>query len=814
MKRIFTIAILIVLLASQAQVSLALAEATVEPANMQGWGFAQESGTTGTGFGDFVPGPGTAPLGAGSARLVVDDNGRWLLFNNQFSGTRLDQLTALSYGTYRVRGGDALAITLQFDMDFDLSDADTSWQGRLVFEPYLTATVQTGAWQTWQPMTGKWYATRAPYNGLCPMSAPCTFTQVLTNWPNAGLRANNLGFTYFKAGGPWTGGFEGNIDAFTIGINGTDTTFNFEPAATVYVDDDWAALAPGADPDGTGPAHAMGLDAFAKIQQGVDAVAAGGTVNVAAGTYLEQVTIKHPLTLTGAGADQTTVQAPTYANRTRLARIGRIFDYVVGTVDADGVVVEGLTVDAHREGAPTCVTNERAAGVFFIGSNATLQDASVIDAAQADAQFGCQSSAWSGVLGIGDSAPAVNHVTVRNVTVDRFQKNGITAYAATPGGLDVLIDGNTVNAVHESRTAQNGIQVSSGAGGVVSDNTINNVFYTGTTPYVASALLVMYNAPVTVQDNTILNSQVGVYLYGGGGTLDGNTVTSALPANFTGQFPYYGLIVTDPPGVVPSPVDAAPTQPAPASVSQAAGAVPQVAAALDIAVTDNVLTGASDDPNTIGIEADAGYDAFDTNITITGNVVRGWGYGIAASDCTSGCTTSKFLSINANFNKIAGNEVGLSSATIIPINAENNWWGCNAGPNDAAGKCDTVETSASSGAVDTNPWLVLTLTVDVPQVLPGQPGLLQVALTTNSDGTDTSGLGSFVDVGNVDFTTTAGTLSAASVPLAGNAANSTLSVTKDASHTLATITATYDNQVLTLDLGVGFYKIFAPFIGK
>jgi pectin methylesterase-like acyl-CoA thioesterase len=44
------------------------------------------------------------------------------------------------------------------------------------------------------------------------------------------------------------------------------------------------------------------VDAFATIQAGINALAEGGTVNVAAGTYTENVTVNKQLTLDGAGS--------------------------------------------------------------------------------------------------------------------------------------------------------------------------------------------------------------------------------------------------------------------------------------------------------------------------------------------------------------------------------------------------------------------------------------------------------------------------------------------------------------------------------
>lgn len=207
----------------------------VSPRNMQGWGFYDDN-TNGKGTGMMVKGPAKPPLGHGSARLFLTaataPPDRQLLSTLAYAGTRLDSISTLQYSTYRssTDTGNNLALTLQFDMDFNLTDADTSFQGRLVFEPYLTSgggTVPTSVWQKWNPLAGKWYASRAPYSAMCPQSNPCTWSQVLTNWPDAGLRENN-GLLHFKAGAPWPG-FDGNVDAFTIGVQGGTITYDFEP---------------------------------------------------------------------------------------------------------------------------------------------------------------------------------------------------------------------------------------------------------------------------------------------------------------------------------------------------------------------------------------------------------------------------------------------------------------------------------------------------------------------------------------------------------------------------------------------------------
>ncbi|HYC78397.1 MAG TPA: right-handed parallel beta-helix repeat-containing protein [Planctomycetota bacterium] len=84
--------------------------------------------------------------------------------------------------------------------------------------------------------------------------------------------------------------------------------------ATVYVDDDYAPLAPGATTafpfGGGGPLRTVGCDAFATIQGAVNAAPNGATIHVAAGTYSEDVAVFKPCTLLGAGPGASVVIGP------------------------------------------------------------------------------------------------------------------------------------------------------------------------------------------------------------------------------------------------------------------------------------------------------------------------------------------------------------------------------------------------------------------------------------------------------------------------------------------------------------------------
>jgi hypothetical protein len=207
----------------------------VNPDDMKGWAFAQESATAN---GSMVTGPLTTPLGVGSANFIVDDTGGEVL-GVAYPETRLDAITNLQYSTFKTSGASALAVALQFNIDADLTDADVSWQGRLVYEPYHTKTVNTGVWETWDPMDndalGNWWFSNVTLaaNTGCAQANPCTWSEVTTALPDGGVHST-FGGILFKAGSGWIGGFDGNVDEFVITVktNALDThttTYDFEP---------------------------------------------------------------------------------------------------------------------------------------------------------------------------------------------------------------------------------------------------------------------------------------------------------------------------------------------------------------------------------------------------------------------------------------------------------------------------------------------------------------------------------------------------------------------------------------------------------
>ncbi|MFC1672485.1 right-handed parallel beta-helix repeat-containing protein, partial [Planctomycetota bacterium] len=101
------------------------------------------------------------------------------------------------------------------------------------------------------------------------------------------------------------------------------------PGNEVWVNIAWAGSAPG-DPVG---GHTFAFDAFATISDGINAAEAPDTVHVASGTYIEQITLRDQVILSGAGSASTVIDADNAVGPTvRVSGVGA------------GTVIEGFKI--------------------------------------------------------------------------------------------------------------------------------------------------------------------------------------------------------------------------------------------------------------------------------------------------------------------------------------------------------------------------------------------------------------------------------------------------------------------------------------
>ncbi|HEY4376753.1 MAG TPA: fibronectin type III domain-containing protein, partial [Acidimicrobiales bacterium] len=162
-----------------------------------------------------------------------------------YDGTKLADITKLNYTTY---SNDA-TIAPGLQLEVKLFPTATTWEGRLVFLPgNTTPAVSTLGWHTWNtldPTQGRWFASgqgALAANGKCPLGSPCTWAQVLANWPQAQIGNPDTNNSPLVAGrllvraGDSTNDYSAdvyNVDAITVGVltgaNSAETTYDFEP---------------------------------------------------------------------------------------------------------------------------------------------------------------------------------------------------------------------------------------------------------------------------------------------------------------------------------------------------------------------------------------------------------------------------------------------------------------------------------------------------------------------------------------------------------------------------------------------------------
>jgi autotransporter-associated beta strand protein len=278
------------------------------------------------------------------------------------------------------------------------------------------------------------------------------------------------------------------------------------PPTVVYVDDDYATSNTcdlvSFPAGGPGATNFIGYNAFASIQAAVDAVAAGGTVNVAAGSYAERVVVnKAGVTVQGAG----------------------ISSIVTGTTSAPGV---GIT--------PT-VFKVAATGVTVSGFKMLVDLA--YNHSGVHSSGNCSGLTVSGNI-ITATIPAVTNFAygLRNAIAinPSISVVGYTSAAAGYGGVSVI--GNTIEGTYVSPSSnfflRAGIQMDL-CGGVITGNTSTTLNHDFITRFANQG-------DIMVSGNTFLGGGANIGSFNGGAgtvTITNNVFDNSVMQSATGSLP-------------------------------------------------------------------------------------------------------------------------------------------------------------------------------------------------------------------------------------------------------------------------------------
>jgi hypothetical protein len=403
-------------------------------------------------------------------------------------------------------------------------------------------------------------------------------------------------------------------------------------------------------PVGTGTSGgSCAAPGYNTISAAITAAGIGDTINVCAGTYVEQVTISQDLILNGAGSGTTTVKAPAVLLPDTFGYYN-IITIFGATTNAE---ISGFTISGP--GPSNC--GSLHTGIFVQkGAYANIHDNVVADIRD-NPLSGCQNGV--GIL-VGRAAFATTgSADIKDNTITNYQKGGIVVNNA--GSSANVVDNTVTGAGATTMIAQNGIQISSGGTGTITGNSVSGNLCDhascGPDPMTQtqSTGILLFGVPggVVVSGNTVFDNDIGIYNIATGITdINNNVLTNNR---------YEGVILDQG----------------------------------DALVVDNKVIGGN-----IGVLA-VSYtgNTADSMGTLMGNTITGAGTGIKLLD---EITTDPYIPrIVAHDNNIFGNGIGFDNTISTAMDALRNWWGSQSGPSGAGpGTGDSI-----SANVLIDPWL-------------------------------------------------------------------------------------------------------------
>ena len=276
--------------------------------------------------------------------------------------------------------------------------------------------------------------------------------------------------------------------------------------------------------------------------------ASGGTVDVCAGTYVEQISISGPVKLNAiSGVGTATLEMPEHptADTSTCDTMGGLVNYDEISICTSGTVtVSGLNVRALVP-FETC-----ADGLYgiFIGGGGTLKSTNLsIEGASTTVSgyLGCQHGV---ALEVGNKTPAeVGHASLKGSKISGYQKNGPTVKSA---GSTMTISNSTVTGEPSPYIGQNGIEVAFGGlatikSSTISGNECNLASACGAEAEQASGVLFYEAAPGSMLSGSTVNeNDLGVYYASGKSTVSATPEVSITKDVMTGDR-YEGILLEE-----------------------------------------------------------------------------------------------------------------------------------------------------------------------------------------------------------------------------------------------------------------------------
>jgi hypothetical protein len=264
-------------------------------------------------------------------------------------------------------------------------------------------------------------------------------------------------------------------------------------ASVVYVNSAWAGSSAGSDPGALGTGNSFGYDEFADIQDGVNAVAAGGTVEIDNGSYTQSnIVVSQAMTIQGQSQS--------------------------------GVVLSPAKTDSHDDSA---FGGSASNGFVIAASGVTIEDLTIDGGANQNFRAGV-------ITNSPNDGNTYSDTTIQDVTINNTFRQGVALYNFTGTSTGNVVENDTFNNVGSIiNDSGNAYQATAAIGlfqssGDVENNAITNsaAGIVGGTFDGSSQNLTVTSNSFTSASTVLTNGALGIDLadLAGGSTVSGNTI--------------------------------------------------------------------------------------------------------------------------------------------------------------------------------------------------------------------------------------------------------------------------------------------------
>jgi hypothetical protein len=226
------------------------------------------------------------------------------------------------------------------------------------------------------------------------------------------------------------------------------------------------------------------------IQEAIDAASNGEVIQVAAGTYEEQVVIEKSITL--ISEENATILTPDALSSTPVDGSGKNYQSTI-FINNDSAEIE-VTIDGFIINANNFSPTGRYSGILIENANAHIKNNEITNIL-------VDGKETFGIIGYG------NELLLEENNIPNFARGGIGIYSGS-----AIIKNNTVTGPGPNEIvtwAPNGIQIGYGASGTIQGNKVSGCGWPGP-EWSGTGIMAVDTSDVNIVGNTVIENEQGI----------------------------------------------------------------------------------------------------------------------------------------------------------------------------------------------------------------------------------------------------------------------------------------------------------------